>query len=117
MIAEEPINERADRAASRLRAGINKIFERRSTAACAYGVASLVLVLFGVRGYESDQEITRGLNPAISGMFRLAMFCAGVDNMAHNRFIVSAVHSDDDIDNTLSAIEQAVERLKAEHII
>ena len=48
MLAREPINERADEMADRLRRGLNEVMGKMEVSGVAYGVSSLVMVAFGV---------------------------------------------------------------------
>ena len=107
VIATTPVHQNADRAATRLKDGLNRVYQMNGVPGRAYGVASLVFSAFGVEGSSAE----------IANFFRLAMLCAGVDVMAGSRFIVSSVHTDDDIDETIAACEQSIIRLKREGVL
>lgn len=120
-IESQPINKTADRAAGRLRAGLNELFRRSGVLAYAYGVSSLIRVLLGVRCDDGPEhcglpgaEIARGLDATRGRVFRQAMMNAGVDVMSGNLFIVSAVHEDADIDRTVEACERSLAAMSAE---
>ena len=118
-LISEPINERADRAACRLKEGINRSCIENRIVGFAHGLSSIVKVVFGMEA-PADEESLSGLHleiadatdPEIGRMFKLAMLNRGVDTMGGGRFIVSAVHSDDDIDQTIDAFGHAVAAMK-----
>ena len=121
LLATQPLNEAADRAAARLRNGLNQAFRRLGISAYAYGISSLVRVLLGVSSDLDPErcalpaaEITRGLDATRGRVFRQAMMNAGVDVMNGNNFIVSAVHTDADVDATIEACETAIRSMQAE---
>jgi glutamate-1-semialdehyde 2,1-aminomutase len=121
IIASEPVNDRADAAASQLKSGLNQIMKNAGISGLAYGLCSLVRVLFGVN-YEGSvefcslphEQIAKGLAAPQAGAFRRGMANAGVDTMAGNLFIVSAVHGKREISQTLEAFEKTVGRMKSE---
>jgi glutamate-1-semialdehyde 2,1-aminomutase len=121
IVASQDTNAAADRAALRLRDGLNAAFRRTGVAGAAYGQSSLIRVLLGVRCNGdpldcglSSAEITRGMEPALGRTYRQAMMNHGVDVMNGNLFIVSAVHGDADIDRTVDACEQSLRAMRAE---
>jgi len=124
IIASEPINERADAAASELRSGFNGILKKAGVSGVAYGLNSLVRVLFGV-AYEGDTEfcslphdqVTRGLAAPQAAAFKRAMLNAGVDAMSGNLFIVSAVHGRKEVEHTFTAFEKVVNQMKSEGLL
>jgi glutamate-1-semialdehyde 2,1-aminomutase len=121
LLATQPLNDAADRAAARLRNGLNLTFRRLGISAYAYGISSLVRVLLGVSSDQDPErcalpasEITRGLDATCGRVFRQAMMNAGVDVMNGNNFIVSAVHTDADVDATLEGCERSIRSMRAE---
>jgi glutamate-1-semialdehyde 2,1-aminomutase len=124
IVASRPINEQADRAAGRLRAGLNDVFRRSGVPGYAYGVSSLIRVLLGVHCGDDPErcslpgaEIARGLDPTRRRVFRQAMMNAGVDPMGGSQFIVSAVHGDAEVDLTLEACERSLRAMRSEGVL
>ncbi len=124
LIANEPINERADANAARLRAGLRDALTKMEVAGHVHGVASIVHVALGVDGdctgevcsipHDKIAEATSSPTPE---MTRLAMFNEGVDMMGGIGFMVSAVHENDHIDRTAEAFERALGALREEQIV
>jgi glutamate-1-semialdehyde 2,1-aminomutase len=124
LIANEPINERADANAARLRAGLRDALTKMEVAGHVHGVASIVHVALGVDGdctgevcsipHDKIAEATSSPTPE---MTRLAMFNEGVDMMGGIGFMVSAVHENDQIDRTAEAFERALGALREEQIV
>ncbi len=124
LIANEPINERADANAARLRAGLRDAMTKMEVAGHVHGVASIVHVALGVDGdctgevcnipHDKIADATASPTPE---MTRLAMFNEGIDMMGGIGFMVSAVHNDDQIDKTAEAFERALGALREEQVI
>ena len=114
LVRDEPINDAAAGAATRLCDGLRPIVERAG-AGVVYRDASLVYVALGVDGEASteflqsngDALLQAKSSPAAVAV-RLALLNEGVDAMAGPAFIVSAVHSDADIDETVAAVGRAL---------
>ena len=124
LIANEPINDRADANAERLRAGLRDALTKMEVTGHVHGVASIVHVALGVDGectgevcsipHEKIADATASPRP---DMLRLAMFNEGVDVMGGIGFMVSAVHEDEQIDQTAEAFERALGALRDEQVI
>ena len=121
-LAQEPINQRADAMADRLRRGLNEVFAKMETTGVAHGVSSLVLVAFGV---ESDPEevwkvphdkLHAAGKPEAPQGFKRAMLNAGVDVMGGRGFIVSAAHREQDVDRTLAAFEECLASMRSDNL-
>ena len=124
LIANEPINERADANAERLRAGLRDALSKMEVPGLVHGVASIVHVALGVdddgsgdASSVSHEEIAKATSSPTPEMVRLAMFNEGVDMMGGIGFMVSAVHDDDQIDRTAEAFERALRALREEQIV
>ena len=116
IVADEPITERADEQADRLKAGLNDVFARIEVPAGAYGVSSIVHVKFGV-DQEGDREIVgagrMGISAGAQGLLQQALINEGVWGGA-GMMILSAMHTDEDIDQTLVAYEAALTQAREE---
>jgi glutamate-1-semialdehyde 2,1-aminomutase len=109
--------------AQALQAGMNRALADRRIAGAAYGGASVFrLILAGgappePRAYEANELpldlLLAGTNPETQRLLNLAMINHGVQYFG-NGGIVSAVHSQADIDETLAAWDAALGELLAE---
>ena len=124
LIAAEPINERADATAERLKRGLTDAFMKTEVAGHVHGTSSMVHVLLGA---ECDcgggictlphSQIAKATAPERSDPLRLAMLNEGVDIMGGIGFMVSAVHSEQQVDRTVDAFEKALSNLRDEGIV
>jgi len=122
IIASQPINKTADAAASRLKEGLNRVLRETGTTGFAYGLASLVWVAFGI-SYDGDLEfcslphdtIKKGMGK--TEQLKRAMLNEGVDMMGGTHFIVSATHTNREIDQTIEAFDRSVRGMKREGIV
>jgi glutamate-1-semialdehyde 2,1-aminomutase len=105
--------------------GLNGAFERKGVEAFAYGRGSVWKTCAGTappstRGDFTNvrEEANQLLNGwgANSDRLRKALLLEGTDFMRTNGFL-SMAHTDDDIDRTVTAMERALERLKAERVL
>ena len=124
-VAEEGVCEIAAAQGEKLRAGMNKVFAEEGVAWAAYGDASITYLHTNPVGRDIDpenfdkyalpwSEMAKGGGHPSAGRFRLAMMNAGVDLSGKPGMIISAVHSDDDINETCEALRSALTALKEE---
>ncbi|MGH8058190.1 MAG: aspartate aminotransferase family protein, partial [Candidatus Entotheonellia bacterium] len=112
------MQERADQMAQRLRAGLRKIIDRHGVAACVYGDASTFHVYFGARSIEGlDANTLKNATPAIQNGFRQALQVRGVDLMSRSSGVLSGVHTEADIDESLVAFDGAIKAMLEEGMI
>ena len=118
-IATEPVNDRADAMAVRLKAGLRDSLNRMEVPGQVHGLASIVHVALGVDA--EDEEISTvphdtlaEATAAQSSNLKLAMLNEGVDMMGGIGFMVSAAHTEDEVDRTTEAFERALAALRAE---
>ena len=120
-------NRLADAAALRLASGMNEVIAKRRVEGCVYGFASMVHVLLGVPARLPDDGITyvwQGEDhrraprtpDGVATSLRQAMINEGVELMRTGA-LVSAVHSDADVDFTIGAFDRAVAAMQADGII
>ena len=124
LIANEPIHERADAMAERLKRGLTDAFGRMEVTGHVHGVASIVHVVLGA---ECDcgggictlphEKIAEGTAPRISDPLRMAMLNEGVDMMGGIGFMVSSAHGEEDIDRTVEAFERSLAALREEGVV
>ena len=123
LIANEPINERADAMAARLKQGLNDALSRQEVAGHAHGLASIVNLALGV-DCDCDRQICTLPHSDLAEAARpramkikLAMLNEGVDTFGGIGFMVSAVHDKQQIDQTLEAFERALVALREDGVV
>lgn len=123
LLAKEPINEKAEATATKLKAGLNDVFIKMEVPGVAYGIASLVAVAFGIESAPEDMwklssaDINSASKPGAVPGFKRSMLNAGVDTMAGRGFIVSSAHRDEDISRTLEAFEQSLRNMRQDNLV
>jgi len=116
---------RASATTAALRAGMNDVLGREGVPWAVYGEHSLFHVFTNPKGLPLDPRrfdpfafgfdgLKRGKNTAIANQLRLAMLTAGVDIMGAPGGTVSATHGEREIEQTVSAFQQAVRLIRAE---
>jgi glutamate-1-semialdehyde 2,1-aminomutase len=123
MIASQPINERADAMADRLKAGLNEALGRLEIPGHAHGIASMIHVVLADCDCDRDictmphQQISQvNASPAMTAMKR-GMQNRGVDFMGRDAFLVSATHGEADVDHTIEAFQETMAAVRAEGLI
>ena len=123
LIARQPINQQADARADRLKRGLNDILGKLEVAGHAHGVASMIHLVLA--DCDCDREICtlphRQIkaavgSPAVTALKR-GLQNRGVDIMGRDAFLVSATHTERDIDDTLAAFEQSLAAVRAEGLL
>ncbi|MCS7206460.1 MAG: aspartate aminotransferase family protein [Dehalococcoidia bacterium] len=124
LLASQPINEHAERMAERLKRGIRALLQRMEVPGCAFGVGALVELTLGVpHDCPGDfcplplDQVKQATRPALRQALRRAMLNNGADLMGGGRFILSGVHTEQDIEITLDALERSLRALRAEGLV
>ncbi|MQG18893.1 MAG: aminotransferase class III-fold pyridoxal phosphate-dependent enzyme [SAR202 cluster bacterium] len=125
LIAKEQINHKADLAAQKLKLGLREVLHKREVQGHVHGVSSIVHLVLGVEGKESDEgvsdvshsELARATMGNIPKMLKLAFLNEGIDIMGGMGFFVSAVHSEDDINETVEKFEKVINALRSDGVI
>ena len=120
MIATRPVNETADAMAAQLKRGLNDLFGKMEMAGHAHGIASMVHVVLA--DCDCDHELCIMPHSRIKETTASAKVTAmkrglqnnGVDIMGRDAFLVSATHTESDIDTTLDAFEKTLITMRAE---
>ena len=120
LIASQPINQQADAMAARLKTGINDIFGMMEMSGHAHGISSMIHVVLA--DCNCDRELCTMPHSQIKEVTGSATVTAlkrglqnnGVDIMGRDAFIVSGVHTEEDIDRTLAAFETTLAAVRAE---
>ncbi len=123
MIASQPINQQADAMSARLKAGLNEVLGKLEISGHAHGIASMIHLTLA--DCDCDREIcTMPHNrikeavatPAVTALKR-GLQNNGVDIMGRDAFLVSATHTEQDVDDTLEAFEQTLLAVRAEGLL
>ncbi|MBH60916.1 MAG: glutamate-1-semialdehyde 2,1-aminomutase [Alphaproteobacteria bacterium] len=112
-------HKHANAMAEKMREGIRTILEEHQVAGAAYGESSTYQIHFGktpsrdsVEGLSPEE--LRGVPSSTVLGFQQALLDRGVNNMSHFGGMLSSAHTDEDVEQTLKAIEGAIEELMAE---
>ncbi len=121
LLASEPINDRADAMADRLKAGFNEVLGRLEIPGHVHGIASMLHVVLADCGNDiftlSHREIAAAAaSPATTAMKR-GLQNRGVDIMGRETILVSGVHNEADIDQTIEAFSDTMVAVRAEGLI
>ena len=125
LISSEPINERADATAERLKSGLRDALMKMEVTGHVHGIASMVHLLLGVEcdcgggictlGHDQIEEAS---DPERVNKLRMAMLNEGVEMMSGGLgFMVSAVHTEEQVDQTVEAFERALASLREEGVV
>ena len=123
IIASQPINQQADNLARRLKRSLNDLLGKMEVAGHAHGIASMIHLVLA--DCDCDREICTmphsGIkqavaSPAVTALKR-GMQNLGVDIMGRDAFLVSATHTEKEIDDTLTAFERTLGDLRGEGLL
>ena len=123
LIANQPINRRADAMADRLKKGINEIFGKTEVAGHAHGIASLIHLVMADCDCDRDictmphTKIKEATASATVTALKRGLQNRGVDIMGREGLIVSAAHTENDIDQTLEAFQNTLEAIRTEGLV
>ncbi|MCH8871009.1 MAG: aminotransferase class III-fold pyridoxal phosphate-dependent enzyme [Chloroflexi bacterium] len=117
IVRDEPINETADARAQQLKDGLNDLLGHQEIPGCVSGVASLQFLRLGV-DHDCDKEICilsredmkKSQDAVRNHQLTLSLLNHGVQ--AGVRFILTAAHSEDDIQFTIDAYGKAFAELR-----
>ena len=119
LLATTSVNDTAAAQGERLKAGLNEMLTKMEVQGCATGINSLIFLRLGVDASMADPDMNPNAardmrnsdNAELQGQLNLAMLNHGVHaGNVHGgaRFILSAAHTDGDIDTTVEAIGSAL---------
>jgi glutamate-1-semialdehyde 2,1-aminomutase len=122
IVRDEPILETADARAERLKAGLNEVLTRLEVPGYAYGTASVVATKLGVdqsfdnefggTGQASGTPYSGAVHSVLDqGMINNGIYCFV------GSFILSATHSEQDVDRTIDAFETTLKQAREEGTI
>ena len=120
IVAQGEVQKTAETMAKRLVAGVNNEIERRGIEACAHNSTSVVHIHIG-KCQKCDRTIcldtTKSMPPEIVHYFNRHLLLNGVHLHRGTMGLVSAVHTKEDIDQTIEAFGVAFDGILAEGII
>ena len=122
LVATTPINDTADARALQLKRGLNDLLGRMEIPGCATGITSLMFLQLGV-DHECDNEYcvltpeqrAQANNGERNLQLNLALMNEGV--ASGTRFILTAAHSEEDIDFTIDAFEKALGQVRNQGLL
>ena len=122
LVSTTPVNDTANARAAQLKDGLNDLLGRMEIPGCCNGVSSLIFMWLGV-DHECDKEICvispedrkKANDPVRNQQLNLAMQNHGVQ--ASTRFILTAAHTEDDIDYTIDAFEKGLTEVREQGLI
>ena len=128
VVATGEPNAAADRAALRLASACNEVFARRKARGVVFGFASMLHVMVGIdvalpddgisfTWGEADHRRPPHADQATMEQFHRALLNEGVDAMPSGWMMVSAAHSDRDVDETAAAFDRAVAAMQSEGLL
>lgn len=128
LVAETDVNLTAAAMGDRLKDGINDLLTRIEIPGCATGINSLIFLRLGVDSSAADpdknpnaaQDMRNSDDPELQNQLNLAMLNHGVHaGNVHGgaRFILSAAHTEADIDSTVEAIGSALTDVRQQGLI
>ena len=124
IISREPINQKAEEMGEKLKQELNRVLRRDGVRGFAHGYGSIIHLVFGME-YEGDlhvctaphEALLASNNSRLSQAFRRAMLNNGMDVMGGDRFLLSAVHRDRDIEDAAAAFEKSIGQMRKEGLL
>ncbi len=127
VVATGTPSRHANQIAAKLRGQLNELFAQKQVDWIAYGEFSTIRILPGYDGPRptSDAFIPYGndykkldIEPPrkFTHAYRTALLCGGVDWFGWGG-LTSAAHTDDDVEQTVAAFEQAIDLLRGEKLV
>ena len=118
LAATGQLQDNADRMAERLRTGLRDIVNRHEITACVYGESSTFHVYFGARSVDGlDAHTLKAVPADVQRGFRQALQVRGVDLMSRTSGVLSGVHTEADIDQSLVAFDGAIQAMIEEGLV
>ena len=122
----EPQRE-ASKRGGEIRRVMNEVIKAYEIEACVYGDSSVFHIALGVRPEAFTGEDTRnpmfppeilkaGGEKNLTRLFQLSMLVEGVD-LFHLGGLVSSAHTEEDVEKTVRAFEDSVQRLRKEGVL
>lgn len=127
VVATGTTSRHANQIAAKLRGQLNELFAQKQVDWIAYGEFSTIRILPGYDGprptsdafipYDNDYKKLDIEPPRkFTHAYRTALLCGGVDWFGWGG-LTSAAHTDDDVEQTVAAFEQAIDLLRGEKLV
>jgi glutamate-1-semialdehyde 2,1-aminomutase len=122
LVAKGEENRRADEAGHRLRHGMNDVLTRNDIPGCVSGSSSLLHLRLGRACFQECGDRAMCLHPDFQSsphlqqMAKLALLNAGLDALGMT-FIVSSVHTEADVEESIARFEEAVVSLRRDELV
>ena len=118
IVATGEMQASADLMAERLRVGLREIVDRYEVAACVYGESSTFHIYFGAKSIDGlDANSLKSAPPEVQTNFRQGLQARGVDLMSRTSGVLSGVHTESDIDQSLGAFDGTIKAMMDEGLI
>lgn len=126
LIADAAVQKQATASAAAIRRGMNEALRQAGVPGCVYGEASMFRIALGgedlppatdlrgpIPGAPTGREATSG---PLGSALNVGMMLEGVA-LFNSRGITSIAHSEDDIQQTVTAFGKTIELMQMEHIL
>ena len=128
LVATTDVNERASAMGERLKSGMNELLTKLEIPGCATGINSLIFLRLNVdsdaadpdKNHNAARDMRNSDDPELQTQLGLAMLNHGVHaGNAHGgaRFILSAAHTEQDIDESVEGIGNALADVREQGLI
>ena len=128
LLATTDVNDRATAMGERLKSGMNELLTKLEIPGCATGINSLIFLRLNVDSDAADpdknlnaaRDMRNSDDPELQTQLGLAMLNHGVHaGNAHGgaRFILSAAHTEQDIDESVEGIGNALAEVREQGLI
>ena len=118
IVATGEMQAQADLMADRLRIGLRNIVDKYEVNACVYGESSTFHIYFGAKSIGGlDATSLKSAPPEVQTNFRQGLQVRGVDLMSRTSGVLSGVHTEADIDQSLEAFDGTIKAMMDEGLI
>ena len=118
IVATGEMQVQADLMAERLRIGLRNIVDKYEVNACVYGESSTFHIYFGAKSIDGlDANSLKSAPPEVQTNFRQGLQVRGVDLMSRTSGVLSGVHTEADIDQSLEAFDGTINAMMDEGLI
>ena len=123
IISRGEVNDIANNMGTKLRDGFNNVFSSLEISGHSYGIGSMVHVV--LHDCDCGREICTGNHTEIKStiaeektiQLKRSLQNHGIDIMGRNAFLVSAVHTEEDINETINAFEASLLQCRNEDLV
>ena len=120
VVAKGEVQKQAESMAEQLVAGLNYQIEKRGVEACAYSSSSMIHLHFG-KCHKCDRKIcldaAKSMSPELVSALDMHLLLNGLQLLRGVVGSVSAVHTENDISQTIEAFGSALDDMVAERVL